>query len=164
MTERRAGSRSGSRAAVTAILTALGLATLHASAEPANAWRFWEELDGIIEEQQCHCDGPLENLSMTFQGERLYLVSEVPLTAAGAHIVTVRIDGNPAQDVALRMINSHLFAIDPGEQLNSLIEQFSAGTAYSLRATALSSIEGSQGSLVGFKSAYESFRNCRSAQ
>src|ERR1044071_6639441 len=121
MTKRRAGSRSGSRAAVMAIRAVLGMATLRASAEPANAWRFWEESDGIIEEQQCHCDGPLESLSMTFQGERLYLVSEVPLSAAAAHVVTVRIDANPAQEVALRMINSHLFAVDPGEQLNLLI-------------------------------------------
>jgi hypothetical protein len=147
-----------------AILTALGLATLQASAEPANAWRFWEELDGIIEEQQCHCDGPLESLSMTFQGERLYFVSEVPLTAAAAHAVAVSVDGNPAREVALRMINSHLFAVDPGEQLDFLIEQFSAGTSYSLRAASLSSVAGSQGSLLGFKSAYEGFKRCRSAQ
>jgi len=174
MTTRGAGSRSGSRTVVgTALMAAgltaagfmaVGLLTVPASAEPANAWRFWEELEGIIEEQHCHCDGPLENLAMTFQGERLYLVSEVPLAVGEDHVVSVRIDGNPAQDVALRMVNSHLFAVDPGEQLNALIEQFYAGSAYSLSAASLDSFEWSKGSLLGFRSAYESYKRCREAE
>lgn len=156
--------------------TAVLLVCLSLVAQAANNWKFSQEVDDMTDEVKCRLDGPTQKILMSFQGDALYFISGSPLTFDRIHLITIRVDKNPAQKIRLNVITPQVVSIDnngelnypvrlivPG-QLDDLVREFSSGASFKLRVPSLNSIVEDSGSLSGFSAAYEQFKQCNSRQ
>lgn len=125
------------------------------------AWTVHKSIDEFTDQVECRLDAPTETIIMSFQADKLYLISRAAFSIDQIHLINFRIDKNEPLEVILRMVKPNLAAVDPGESLSTLIAQFKAGNRFIAQTNTLRSLSNDSGTLSGFTAKYREFLSCR---
>ena len=145
-------------------LMVLVLVTLFVSQSAYAAQKNWETetvIDEMTDKKSCRLHAPYQDgLALSFQGDKLYFVTNMPLTFDDLHMFTLRVDKNEKFNVMLDVAAPNMMVVRDSLNVQRIIKEFKAGNKFIIQSIALNTLAHDKGTLTGFTKHYNTYKSC----